>query len=164
VTDALVAAVPDGPDPVRWAGQQAVVTLPDDIDTSNSGQIREQLMNLIKQGAAVVIADMTGTVSCDPGGADALQRAWQRAAVGGGQLRVVVNARSWAVLEASGLDRLVSIYPSVQTATAAGMPGVIPLAPRPGRWEGQARALPRRRGRGGAGHSGGAMGAGRRAG
>jgi hypothetical protein len=77
VTDALVAAVPDGPCPVRWTGKQAVVTLPEHIGVSNSGQIREQLLDLVNRGAAVLIADMTGTVSCDHGGADALLRAYQ---------------------------------------------------------------------------------------
>jgi anti-anti-sigma factor len=147
VRDALAAAVPDGPCPVRWAGQQAVVTLPEHIGASNSGPIREQLLDLIDQGTTVLIADMTGTVSCDPGGADALLRACQRAAVNGGQLRVAVTAPAVRrILDASGLDRLVSIYPTVQAAIAAGIPGVIPLAPRPGGGEGEAQVLPRRRG------------------
>jgi anti-anti-sigma factor len=148
VRDALVAAVPDGPCPVRWTGRQAVVTLPEHIDASNSGPIREQLLDLIDQGAAVLIADMTGTVSCDPGGADALLRACQRAAVSGGQLRVAVTAPAVRrILDVSGLDRLVPVYPSVPAASAIGIPGVIPLAPRPGRGERAAQVLPRHRGR-----------------
>ena len=51
--------------PVRRAGKQAVVTLPEDIDLSNAGQIREQLLTVINRGAAVLIADMTATISCD---------------------------------------------------------------------------------------------------
>ena len=124
-----------------------MVTLPEHIGASDSGPIREQLLDLIGRGAAVLIADMTGTVSCDPGGADALLRACQRASVSGGQLRVAVAAPAVRrILDASGLDRLVPVYPSVQAAIAAGMPGVIPLAPRPGRGEGEVPALPRRRG------------------
>jgi anti-anti-sigma factor len=146
LTDALVAAVPDGPCPVRWAGRQAVVTLPEHIGVSNSGQIREQLLELINRGAAVLIADMTGTVSCDHGGADALLRAYQRASVSSAQLRVAVTAQIVRrVLDASGLDRLVSIYPSVQAAIAAGTPGVIPLVPRRGKGQGEDRVSPRRR-------------------
>ena len=65
-------------------------------------------------------------------------RAYQRASVSGAQLRVAVTAPAVRrVLEASGLDRLVSIYPSVEAAMAAGMPGVIPLAPRPGKGQGE---------------------------
>ena len=150
-----------------------MVTLPEHIGVSNSGQIREQLLELVNRDAAVLIADMTGTVSCDHGGADALLRAYQRASVSGAQLRVAVTAQIVRrVLDASGLDRLVSIYPSVQAAIAAGTPSVIPLVPRPGKGQGEepglaASAAGRRAeeeasGRGG--HSGGAVGAGRRLG
>jgi len=145
-TDALVAAVPDGPCPVRWTGRQAVVTLPEHIGVSNSGQIREQLLELVNRGADVLIADMTGTVSCDHGGADALLRVYQRASVSGAQLRVAVTAQIVRrVLDASGLDRLVSIYPSVEAAIAAGTPGVIPLVPRPGKGQGDDQVSLRRR-------------------
>ena len=115
-----------------------MVTLPEHIGVSNSGQIREQLLELVNRGAAVLIADMTGTVSCDHGGADALLRVYQRASVSGAGLRVAVTAQIVRrVLDASGLDRLVSIYPSVEAAIAAGTPGVIPLVPRPGKGQGE---------------------------
>jgi anti-anti-sigma factor len=133
LTNALIAAVIEGPYPVRWTGRQAVVTLPEHIDVSNSGQIREQLLELVNRGAAVLIADMTGTVSSDHGGADALLRAYQRASISGTQLRVAVTAQIVRrVLDVSGLDRLVSIYPSLEAAVAAGIPDVIPLVPKPG--------------------------------
>ena len=145
MTDALVAAMPDGPCPVRWAGGQAVVTLPGHIDASNSAQIRNQLPELIGQHAAMLIADMTGTVSCDHNGTDALLRACQRAAVSGRQLRVAVTAPVVRrILDASGLDRLVSIYPSVQAAVAAGTLGVVPVLPRPGAGKDETPVLPRR--------------------
>ena len=131
---------------MRWTGRQAVVTLPEHIGVSNSGQIREQLLELVNRGAAVLIADMTGTVSCDHGGADALLRAYQRASVSGARLRVAVTAQIVRrVLDASGLDRLVSIYPSVEAAIAAGTPGVIPLVPRPGKGQGEDQVSLRRR-------------------
>jgi len=145
MTDAPVTAVLDGPYPVRWAGRQAVVTLPEHLGAADAGPVRQQLLDLLDRGAAVLIADMTGTLSCEPGGADALLRACQHASVSGGQLRVAVTAPAVRrALAASGLDRLVSVYPSAQAALTAGMPGVIPLAPRPGRVEGRARPLPRR--------------------
>ena len=145
-TDAPGAAVADGPCPVRWAGSQAVVTLPEHIGAADSGPIREQLLELLDQDAAVLIADMTGTLSCDHSGADALLRACQRASASGAQLRVAVTAPAVRqVLEASGLDRLVAIYPSVEAAIAAGAPGVIPLLPRPGPGPGERQAGSRRR-------------------
>ena len=138
--------MPDDPCPVRWAGNQALVTLPEHIGMSESGPIREQLLDLLDRGAAVLIVDMAGTLSCDRSGADALVRAHQRALADGAQLRVAVTAPAVRqVLEASGLDRLVSIYASVEAAIAAGRPDVIPLLPRPGPGEGQAGSRRRRR-------------------
>jgi len=124
--------VVEEPLPARWTGKQAVVTLPEHVGALNSGPICGQLAELIDQGAAVLIADMTATVSCDQGGADALLQAYQRAAGNGTQLRVAATAESVrSALDAAGLDRLVSIHPSVEAAAGAVAPaGVIPLTPR----------------------------------
>ena len=73
---------------MRWMDRQAIVTLPEQIDVTNAGQIREELLLVINQGAAALIADMTSTVSCDHAGADAVVRAYQRAVVNGIQLRL----------------------------------------------------------------------------
>lgn len=134
-------------------GRQAVVTLPEHIDVSNASQIREELLTVINRGAAAVIADMTATVSCDHAGADAVARAYQRAVVSGTQLRLVVTAPVVRrVLSLSGLDRLVSIYPSLDAAIAAGAPAaVVPLAPGLARTQTDGQVPPR-----------GAAGAGRR--
>lgn len=113
--------------PVEWTGRQAVVLLPEHIDVSNVGQIREQLLSVINRGAAVLIADMTATMSCDHAGADAVVRAYQRGVVSGTQLRLVVTAPIVRrTLALSGLDRLVSIYPSLEAAAAARKPGEEP--------------------------------------
>jgi anti-anti-sigma factor len=107
--------------PVRWTGRQAVVTLPECVDVSNADCAREQLLLAINRGAAVLIADMAATVSCDYAGTDALERAYQRAAANGADLRLVVIADVVRhVLNLSGLDRLVSVYPTLQAAVAAG--------------------------------------------
>ncbi len=132
--------------PVRWMGAQAVVTLPEHIDVSNAGQIREELLSVINRGADEVIADMAATISCDHAGADAVARAYQRAVVSGAQLRLVVTAQIVRrVLSLSGLDRLISIYPSLEAAIAAGTPSsVFPLAPRRSRADSGSQPPPRR--------------------
>ena len=134
---------------MRWLGRQAVVALPEHIDVSNAGQIREELLSVINRGAAAVIADMTATVSCDHAGADAVARAHQRAIVNGTQLRLVVIAPIVRrVLSLSGLDRLISIYPSLDAAVAAGAPAAaVPLVPGPARTDADGRAPSRRAGR-----------------
>ncbi len=119
--------------PVRWAGRQVVVTLPERIGASNAGQIREELLSVINRGAEMVIADMSTTISCDHAGADAVVRACQRAVISGAELRLVVASRiTWRMLSLGGLDGLVSIYPSLEAAVAAGPPdgngAAVPLA------------------------------------
>ena len=113
------AAVPDDIYPVRWTGQQAVVAFPEEVDVSNAGQIREELLSVINRGAAVLIADMTDTMSCDHAGVDAIGRVYQRALVSGTELRLVVGSEIVRrVLAMSGVDRVVSIYPFVAASLA----------------------------------------------
>ena len=38
--------------PVRWAGRQAVVVLPEHIGHANAPQVSEQLLSVINRGAA----------------------------------------------------------------------------------------------------------------
>jgi anti-sigma B factor antagonist len=109
--------------PVEWASGQAVVALPEHIGISNAGQVREELLSLINRGATTLIADMTATVSCDQAGAEAVIRARTRAAASGTELRLVVTAPVVArVLRLVGLDRMVSVYPSLEAAVAARLP------------------------------------------
>jgi anti-anti-sigma factor len=134
---------------VRWIGSRAAVTLPEHIDLSNADQLREQLLSVINRGATELIVDMTPTVSCDHAGADAVARAYQRGVVSGTQLRLVVTGPVVRrVLSISGLDRLISIYPSLEAAIAAEAPAaVVPPASRPG----QAKTAVQARLRGAAG-------------
>jgi anti-anti-sigma factor len=111
----------DDPFPVEWTGRQAVVAFPGLVDISNVDQLRDRLLAVINRGAAVLIADMTGTASCDHAGVQAIARACQRAAIGGTQVRLAVTAPGVRrVLAIEGLDRLVPIYPSLEAATEAG--------------------------------------------
>ena len=117
---------------MEWAGGQAVVALPEHIGASNAGQVREELLSVINRGATTLIADMTATISCDYAGADAVVRAYQRAVSSGTELRLVVTARVvLQVLSLSGLDRLVSVYPSLEAALAAGPAAAAPSPARP---------------------------------
>jgi anti-anti-sigma factor len=88
--------------PVQWLGQQALVALPERIDVSNAGQIRDELLAVINHGAEALIADLTATTFCDHAGADAVARAYQRAAAIRTQLRLVVI--SGAVLQMLGMS------------------------------------------------------------
>jgi anti-sigma B factor antagonist len=127
--------------PVRLVGGQLVVTLPEHLGISNVEPVREQLSWVITRGAAALVADMSGTVSCDYSGTDVLACAYHRAVASGTQVRVVATGDVVRrVIRLSGLDPLVSIYPTVDAAIAAGtehpdMPvdpetaAIIPAAP-----------------------------------
>lgn len=106
--------------PVHWTGKQAVVTLPEHIDHSNADQVREQLLWIINRGATVLIADLTGSASCDYSGADALAQARGRAVANGIELRLVATGEVRDVLSRSGFDDLVAVYPDLDGAIAAG--------------------------------------------
>jgi anti-anti-sigma regulatory factor len=106
--------------PVRWAGQQAVVTLPQHISNSNADQIRELVLWIINRGAAVLIADLSGTLSCDFSGADALARAHHRAVANGTELRLV--ARTAHALHSAAADTAALLE---RRADLLGQPGRI---------------------------------------
>jgi anti-anti-sigma factor len=115
--------------PVEWTGRQAIVAFPGHVGVSNVDQLRDRLLAVINRGAAVLIADMTDTVSCDHQAVAAVARACQRAEINGTQVRLVVTAPVVRrVLSIEGLDRIVSIYPSLEAATAAGKGGPATLA------------------------------------
>jgi anti-sigma B factor antagonist len=122
--------MPEGTCPVQWLGQQAVVTLPEYLDRSNADRVREQLLLVINRGAVVLIADLAATVSCDYSGADALARAYQRAAASGTELELVVIADVVRrVVSLSGLDRVVSVYPTLEAAIAGADRPEVPGEP-----------------------------------
>ena len=58
--------------PVLWIGQVSVVTLPAEIDVTNADATREELLAVLNQGAAMLVADMSKTVFCDSSGVSAL--------------------------------------------------------------------------------------------
>ena len=120
--------------PEQWTGRQVVVTLPGHVDESNAGQIGDQLLSAIDRGASELIADMTGTASCDHAGAGAVVRAYQRAAANGTQLRLVITAEIVRrTISLNGLDRVIPVYPSLKVATSAAEPAtVLPFVPADG--------------------------------
>jgi anti-sigma B factor antagonist len=115
--------------PVRWSGRLAVVVLPEHVGVANAGQVSEELLSVINRGADALIADMTATISCDYAGADALLRVRERAVASGTHLRLAVTERIVRrALSLSGLDHLVSIYPSLEGAVAATAPASVAAA------------------------------------
>ena len=119
--------------PVLWIGQVAVVTLPTEIDVTNADMVREELLSVLNQGAALLIADLSKTSFCDSAGVGALVRTFRRAAASAGAMRLVVSTPAvQRVLSITGVDRLVDTFPSVAASLAgAGARGVqgVPAQP-----------------------------------
>ena len=111
--------------PVVWLGEAAVITLPEEIDISNSEQVREELLSLLNRGPAVLIVDMAETTFCDSAGVNALVRAHKRATANGAEIRLVVTSPGvQRVLDITGVDRLIPVYPSLTASLAEpGEPG-----------------------------------------
>jgi anti-sigma B factor antagonist len=111
--------------PVVWLGEAAVITLPEEIDISNSEQVREELLSLLNRGPAVLIVDMADTTFCDSAGVNALVRAHKRATANGAEIRLVVASLGvQRVLAITGVDRLIPVYPSLTASLAEpGEPG-----------------------------------------
>jgi PAS domain S-box-containing protein len=115
--------VADGIAPTEWAGRRAIVTFPDHVDRRLAATVGDRLLDAVGRGARLVIADMSGTEWCDPACAEMLARVYQNALINQAELRLVVAAPDAARLVTSaGLDRLVSVFPSVQAAIANGRP------------------------------------------
>lgn len=97
-----------------------VITLPREIDNTNSEKICAQLCAAIDDGVAIVV-DMTPTIWCDSSGFRMLLVVRDRAAESAVPLRLAVSAEG-QVLRALGLmgfDRLLQIFSNVQEAQAA---------------------------------------------
>jgi len=101
--------------------QTAVIALPAEIDAANTGLVEAALAGALASRPAVLIADGTATAFCDSSGIAALTRAHHQAAAARAQLRVVVTSASVRrVMELTGADQLLLLYPSLSGAQANG--------------------------------------------
>ncbi|HET9893857.1 MAG TPA: STAS domain-containing protein [Streptosporangiaceae bacterium] len=98
----------------------SVVTLPREIDATNSDLVHSDLIAMCVCGVTMVIADLSSTKFCDSSAVRALVRAHQFAAGAGIELRFVVSSPSvLRVLELSGLRNVLRLYPSVDAAAGS---------------------------------------------
>ena len=102
-----------------------IVALPAEIDLSNAEQVYGQLAAALASGAAVVIADFTGTRFCDCACLNRLLRVHNQAAGHNAQLRLVIppGASVREVVKLLGLDQQLPVYASIDAAQADPGPG-----------------------------------------
>lgn len=100
------------------AATPPIVTLPAEIDASNSSRVEADLAAAFVPGAAAVVADLSSTTFCDSSAVRALVRAHQLGSSLGIEFRLVVTSHSvMRVLELSGLNDLLRLYSSIDAAT-----------------------------------------------
>jgi anti-sigma B factor antagonist len=99
--------------------QTAVVQLPAEIDAANTGLVEAALTSALASRPSVLIADGTKTAFCDSAGIATLIHAHRQAAATGAQLRVVITSTPVRrILEITGADQLLLVYPSLPGAQA----------------------------------------------
>jgi anti-sigma B factor antagonist len=92
-----------------------VVILPDEIDITNSGEVCDLLLSVIRQDPDTITADLARTTFCDSAGIHAIVRANRQARSRGAELRLAVGQSPVnRVLELSGLDQVMPVYRDVQ--------------------------------------------------
>ncbi len=106
---------------VRWVGQQAIVSMPAEIDATNADEIGQALLAAAGHHAPVLIIDMSGTTFCDSAGVRAIIAAYQQAAATGTQLRLVATA-VLRIFTLVGIDKLIPLYPTLEAAIAGAPP------------------------------------------
>jgi anti-sigma B factor antagonist len=106
---------------LQWVGPQAVVTMPAEIDITNAGEIRQQLLAAAGHDATVLIIDMSGTTFCDSAGVQAIIDARNQTAAAHIQLRLVAAA-VLRIFQLVGIDQLIPIYPTLEAALAGAPP------------------------------------------
>lgn len=107
-----------------------VVSLPGEIDLTNAGETLALITAAFGPSVTVVIADLSVTRFCDSAGLRHLLQAHQHAADAGVQLRLVIPPRGpvGRVVELTGINRHVAVYPTLQLAAKGRPPPAGPHA------------------------------------
>jgi len=95
-----------------------VVSMPDEIDVTNAGEVLNLITAACGPGVTAVIVDLTATRFCDSGGLRHLLLAYGRVAAAGAQLRLAIPSDGpiGRVVELTGINRQVAVYPTLELA------------------------------------------------
>jgi len=104
------------------AAELSIVTLPVEIDAINAGTVHAQLVAACTPTASIVVADLSDTVFCDSSAVRALVQAHRLAVSRDIDFRLVVTSNAvFRVLELSGLETILRLYPSIESAVGDGV-------------------------------------------
>jgi anti-sigma B factor antagonist len=97
----------------------AVLGLKGEVDLYTCPELKQELLQVIADGATLVVVDLTETSFIDSTGLGVLIRGVERARAEGGQLAVVcIDPNMTKVFEVTGLNRVFPIYSSREEALA----------------------------------------------
>jgi anti-sigma B factor antagonist len=112
-----VTQVPEISFPVEVIEGVPVVTAPEEIDIANAALLHKAMTEAAGPGHALVVVDMSRTRFCDSAGLNALVATGRRVRAQGGEVRLVITGGSVVrILELTGVDRVIPVYPSLEDA------------------------------------------------
>ena len=95
----------------------AVIAVEGEIDVMAAPRLREALIASVVEGHKRVVVDLTATDFLDSTGLGALVAGLKRIRAHGGDMRVVCTSpRVWKVFEITSLDKVLSLYDTVDGA------------------------------------------------
>jgi anti-sigma B factor antagonist len=114
----------------QLAGDTYVISLAGEVDLYTAPEFKQQLLEVIGEGAKDVVVDFSGTTFIDSTTLGVLVGGVKRLRSNDGQLSLVCSDRNITkIFEITGLDRVFSIYSTRDEALAkAGVAGGTPPA------------------------------------
>ena len=123
--------------PTRTERGYLVAVLSGGLDVTRAAAVREQLLRLLRPATSRLVLDLSLVSQIDAGGLAVLVGTERRARLLGGSLRLAaVRPAVGMAVRAAGLDRLLEVFPTVQSAVSspararplgriAGVPGCL---------------------------------------
>ncbi len=100
--------------------ERYVISLAGEVDLYTAPEFKQQLLEVVAQGARTVIVDFTDTTFIDSTTLGVLVGGVKRLRANDGQLSLVCNDRNITkIFEITGLDRVFTIHPTRQEAVEA---------------------------------------------
>jgi anti-sigma B factor antagonist len=105
----------------KLSDEQYVISLAGEVDLYTAPEFKQQLLDVIDQGAKEVIVDLTSTTFIDSTTLGVLVGGVKRLRTNEGQLVLVCSDRNITkIFEITGLDRVFTIHETRDAALAAG--------------------------------------------
>jgi anti-sigma B factor antagonist len=106
--------------PTRTERGFLVAVLSGGLDAARAPVVREQLLRLLRPAASRLVLDLSHVSHVDAGGLAVLVGTERRARLLGGSLRLAAARPAVGMaVRAAGLDRLLEIFPTVQSAVSS---------------------------------------------